>query len=313
MNNIIIYSHQECLKKFNGSNHPENKERLQIILDSIKDINRIDIELKDAPIANINDIVLTHPKEFINEIFSKIPKKGIVSIEKEPFADTFLCPSSKNSILRSAGSGIAASDQMIENTKINKFFCAVRPPGHHAETIRANGFCFLNNIAITANYLIKKYKFKKIAIIDFDVHHGNGTQEIFYNNPNIMYCSMHEFPLFPGTGSKNEIGVGNIVNIPIQAGTSSTEYINLFKNELLIKLKLFQPEVLLISAGFDAHTRDPLAHINLESKDFYTITKMLVNIANLYSKGRIISFLEGGYDLLALKEGFINHITALGE
>jgi len=312
MNKLIVYTHSDCLLKDNGSKHPEKKERLQVILKSIQDINSINIEIKDAPFANAKEISVVHPIEHINKIFSLIPNLGLIGVEKEPYADTFLCPNSKNAILRSCGAGIAAADTLINDNE-KRIFCAVRPPGHHAETIRANGFCFVNNIAVTARYLQNKYKINKIAIIDFDVHHGNGTQEIFYKDKSVVYGSIHEYPLFPGTGSQKEVGIGNIFNAPIVAGTSGKDFLNIMENKILDNIDKFKPEILLISAGFDAHKRDPLAHINLESKDFYYLTKKIVEIANVHCQGKAISFLEGGYDMLALSESIKEHFFGLME
>ena len=307
---MLIYTHQDCLLKENGADHPERKERLSCILNSIKEIKNFKIEIKESPLAKIKDIALVHPAYYINNILSLIPKEGLVGVEKEPYADTLLCPNSEKSILRSCGSGIAAADNLIKND-IKKIFCAVRPPGHHAETIRANGFCFINNVAVAARYLKTKYQVNRIAIIDFDVHHGNGTQEIFYKDECIFYGSIHESPLFPGTGSINETGVGNIFNAPLKAGITGKEFLEIFEQKILDPINKFKPEVILISAGFDAHTRDPLASINLESKDFYEITKKIVDLSKVHSNGRIISFLEGGYDLLALSESIKEHLIAL--
>ena len=309
---MLIYSHNDCLLKNNGPNHPERKERLKSILDSIKDIKDFKIEFKEAPIAKMDIISLVHPKEHIEEIFSLIPKDGLQSVEKEPYADTMLCPNSKNAILKSCGAGVAAADSLIKENK-KKIFCAVRPPGHHAETVRANGFCFINNVAVAARYLQKKHKVNKIAIIDFDVHHGNGTQEIFYKDETVAYGSIHEFPLFPGTGSVEEKGVGNIFNAPIKLGLNGKEFIKIFENKILNPIDRFKPEIILISAGFDAHIRDPLANINLESKDFFDITTKILEVANTHSEGRIISFLEGGYDLIALSESIKEHLLALNK
>jgi len=305
---MIIYTHNDCLKKFNGNGHPERKERLESIITSIKSSN-LKAVFKDAPLADLENVSLVHPKKHLEQIFSNIPKEGIVGVEKEPFADTMLCPDSKNAILRSCGAGIAAVEDLMANNE--RVFCAVRPPGHHAETLRANGFCFINNIAVAARYLQKRYKINKIAIIDFDVHHGNGTQEIFYKDQSVAYGSSHEFPLFPGTGAENETGVGNIFNATLKAGTKSKEFIAIFEQKVLKAIDKFKPEVILISAGFDAHKRDPLANINLESEDFFKITKNIVDIANTHSQGRVISFLEGGYDLQALSESIIEHLNAL--
>ena len=305
---MIIYTHNDCLKKFNGNDHPERRERLDSIISSIKTSN-LKVKFKEAPLANLETVSLVHPKKHIEQIFYNIPKEGIVGVEKEPYADTMLCPNSKNAILRSCGSGIAAANDLMN--KNERVFCAIRPPGHHAETVRANGFCFINNIAVTARYLQKQYNINKIAIIDFDVHHGNGTQEIFYNDKSVAYGSSHEFPLFPGTGNENETGVGNIFNATLKAGTNSKEFIEIFDQKVLKPIDKFKPEVILISAGFDAHKRDPLANINLESKDFFKITKNIIDIANTHSQGRVISFLEGGYDLQALSESIVEHLNAL--
>jgi len=305
---MIVYSHNDCLKKFNGSGHPERKERLETIIGSIKSSD-LKIKFKEAPLVDLEIVSLVHPRKHIEQIFSNIPKEGIAGVEKEPHADTMLCPESENAILRSCGAGIAAvNDLMINDERV---FCAVRPPGHHAETVRANGFCFINNAAVAARYLQKNYEVNKVAIIDFDVHHGNGTQEIFYKDQSVAYGSSHEFPLFPGTGAENETGVGNIFNATLKAGTKSKDFIEIFDQKVLRGIDKFKPEVILISAGFDAHKRDPLANINLESDDFFKITKNIVDIANIHSKGRVISFLEGGYDLQALAESIIEHLNAL--
>ena len=305
---MIIYTHEDCLKKFNGNNHPERKERLTSILKSIKSSN-LRAVFKEAPLADLEIVSLVHPKKHIEQIFNNIPQEGVVGVEKEPYADTMLCSNSKNAILRSCGAGIAAVNNLMK--KNERAFCAVRPPGHHAETIRANGFCFINNVAVAARYLQKQYKVNKVAIIDFDVHHGNGTQEIFYKDQSVMYGSSHEFPLFPGTGAENETGVGNIFNATLKAGTTSKNFMQIFDQKVLKPTDKFKPEVILISAGFDAHKRDPLANINLESEDFFKITKNIVDIANTHSNGRVISFLEGGYDLQALTESITEHLNAL--
>ena len=312
MKKIIVYTHSDCLLKDNGPNHLEKKERLQIILKSIQDISGIDIEIKNAPLAEVDSICLIHPATYIDNIFSLIPNSGLIGVEKEPYADTILCPNSKNAILRSCGAGIAAADSLIKDDE-KRIFCAVRPPGHHAETVRANGFCFVNNVAVTARYLQNKYKIKKIAIIDFDVHHGNGTQEIFYQDKTIAYGSIHEFPLFPGTGSEQEIGIGNIFNAPIVAGTAGKDFIKILENKILNNIDKFKPEIILISAGFDAHKRDPLANINLESEDYFDLTKKIIDIANIHCQGRVISFLEGGYDLVALSASIKEHFLGLME
>ena len=306
---MIVYTHNDCLKKFNGRNHPERKERLMSIIKVLQSSPELEVNFKEAPIAKMSEIILVHPKDHIDKIFNNIPTEGLIGIEKEPYADTLLCPDSKNAILRSCGAGIAAIDDLMN--KNERVFCAIRPPGHHAESIRANGFCFINNVAVAAKYLQKVYKINKVAIVDFDVHHGNGTQEIFYNDKSVAYASTHEYPLFPGSGSEEETGVGNIFNATLKSGTKGPEFLQIFESKILAPLDKFRPEVILISAGFDAHIRDPLASINLESSDYFKITKKIVDLANIHSKGRVISFFEGGYDLKALSESIKEHIKAL--
>jgi len=306
---MLVYTHSDCQLKDNGLNHPERKERLETIIESIKQIKDFKINFKEAPIADMKTISLVHPRKHIEKIFKNIPKNGLIGVEKEPYADTMLCPDSKNAILRSCGAGLAAVDDLMKNNE--RVFCAIRPPGHHAETVKAMGFCFINNAAVAARYLQQKYKVNKVAIVDFDVHHGNGTQEIFYNDKTVAYGSSHEFPLFPGTGSEQETGVGNIFNAPLKTGIKGKQFLDIFEKKILAPIDKFKPEVIIISAGFDAHFRDPLANINLKSEDFYKITKKIVELANVQSKGRIISFLEGGYDLQALSESIKQHLLAL--
>ena len=310
MEKIRVYSHSACLSKENGEGHPERKERLESVLESIQMIDDCCIEIKEAPLAQFKEINLVHPQPYLEEIFSMIPSHGLVGVEKEPYADTLLCPESKEAILRACGSGISASKDLMDGSS-KRVFCAVRPPGHHAETSRVNGFCFLNNAAVAARFLQSRYKIKKVAIIDFDVHHGNGTQEIFYEDDTVLYGSIHQHPLFPGTGLETETGVGNIFNAPIEAGTSSEAFLKAFKEKILVHVDHFKPEVIIISAGFDAHKRDPLATINLNSEDYFTMTQDIIEIANRHSKGRVISFLEGGYDLLALSESIQSHFKGL--
>ncbi len=310
MEGIRVYSHSACLSKDNGDGHPERKERLESILESIHSIDDLTIDLKEAPIAKCSDINLVHPQSYLDDIFSMIPDQGLIGVEKEPYADTLLCPNSKEAILRACGAGISASKDLMDGN-LKRFFCAIRPPGHHAETTRVNGFCFINNAAVAARYLQFNYDIKKVAIIDFDVHHGNGTQEIFYNDEAVLYGSIHQHPLFPGTGLESETGVGNIFNAPIESGASSQEFLKIFNEKILVNLDDFKPEVIIISAGFDAHKRDPLATINLESEDYFTMTQDIVEIAKRHSEGRVISFLEGGYDLLALSESIKSHFMGL--
>ena len=226
--------------------------------------------------------------------------------------DTIVSPGSKDATTDAVGSIITAIDGVIEK-KYKNAFCAVRPPGHHAEKDKAMGFCIYNNVAVGATYLIEKFKYKKVAIIDFDVHHGNGTQDIFYNNEKVLYISIHQFPYYPGSGSDNEKGKhNNVFNLPLEAGTTSEQYLNAYEYALK-KLKDFKPEFILFSAGFDAHKNDPLAQLKLETEDFYTITQRTLQLAKEYCNGQVVSILEGGYDLNALRDSTKRHVDALIE
>ena len=251
---------------------------------------------------------ITHNSDYINFVEESFPKKGFSFLD----GDTIVSPGSKEATSDAVGSIITAIDG-VQNKEFKNAFCAVRPPGHHAEKNKAMGFCIYNNVAVGANYLIDKYKLNKIAIIDFDVHHGNGTQDIFYNNKKVLYISTHQYPFYPGSGTEKEKGkYNNIFNIPLPAGTTSEEYLNAYKY-VLKKISEFKPEFILLSAGFDAHKDDPLAQFQLESKDFYKITKRTLELSKLYCDGKVVSILEGGYDLLALQESTEMHVKALIE
>ena len=226
--------------------------------------------------------------------------------------DTIISPGSKEATADAVGSIITAIDG-VQNKEFHNAFCAVRPPGHHAERNKAMGFCIYNNVAVGAHYLLKKYKFSKVAIIDFDVHHGNGTQDIFYDNEKVLYISTHQYPYYPGTGGEKEKGkYNNIFNIPLPAGTTSEEYLNAYEF-VLKKIKEFKPEFILLSAGFDAHKDDPLAQLQLSSKDYYDLTKRTLSLAKLHCNEKVVSILEGGYDLNALQESTEMHVNALLE
>jgi acetoin utilization deacetylase AcuC-like enzyme len=226
--------------------------------------------------------------------------------------DTVVSPGSKDATKDAVGSIISAING-VQQKEFKNAFCAVRPPGHHAEKNKAMGFCIYNNVAVGANYLIEKYKYNKVAIIDFDVHHGNGTQDIFYDNEKVLYISTHQYPYYPGSGSEKETGkFNNILNIPLEAGTNAEEYLNAYEN-VLKKLKEFKPEFLLFSAGFDAHIDDPLAQLRLGSEDFYHLTKRTLEISKSLCNGNVVSILEGGYDLKALQESTQRHVDALIE
>ncbi|REK51946.1 MAG: histone deacetylase family protein, partial [Proteobacteria bacterium] len=245
---------------------------------------------------------------YIDFVSNSFPSNGLEFLD----GDTIVSPGSKDATTDAVGSIITAIDGVIEK-KYKNAFCAVRPPGHHAEKDKAMGFCIYNNVAVGATYLIEKFKYKKVAIIDFDVHHGNGTQDIFYDNEKVLYISTHQFPYYPGSGSDNEKGkYNNVFNLPLEAGTTSEQYLNAYEY-VLKKLKEFKPEFILFSAGFDAHKNDPLAQLKLETEDFYIITQRTLQLAKEYCNGKVVSILEGGYDLNALRDSTKRHVDALIE
>ncbi|MDA8537562.1 histone deacetylase family protein [Candidatus Pelagibacter bacterium] len=291
-----------------GDGHPEKIDRVTVVIDNFKKLDNKNLIWKKPAQFDKSLLEITHNSDYINFVEKSFPTKGMSFLD----GDTIISPGSKYATRDAVGSIIAAIDG-VQNKEFKNAFCAVRPPGHHAEKNKAMGFCIYNNVAVGANYLIKKYKFNKIAIIDFDVHHGNGTQDIFYNNEKVLYISTHQFPFYPGSGAENEKGKdNNIFNIPLPAGTTSEEYLNAYEF-VLKKLKEFKPEFILLSAGFDAHKDDPLAQFQLESQDFYTLTKRTLELSKSFCDGKVVSILEGGYDLLALQESTQKHVEALIE
>ena len=291
-----------------GDGHPEKIDRVTAVIDNFKKLDNKNLIWKKPSKFDRALLEITHNSDYINFVEKSFPKKGLSFLD----GDTIVSPGSKDATLDAVGSIISAIDG-VQNKDFKNAFCAVRPPGHHAEKNKAMGFCIYNNVAVGANYLINKYKLNKVAIIDFDVHHGNGTQDIFYDNEKVLYISTHQYPYYPGSGTEKEKGkYNNIFNIPLPAGTTSEEYLNAYEL-VLKKIKEFRPEFILLSAGFDAHKDDPLAQLQLESKDFYNITKRTLELSKQYCDGKVVSILEGGYDLLALQESTEMHVKALLE
>ena len=291
-----------------GNGHPEKIDRVTAIIDNFKKVDNKNLIWKKPNKFDEFFLNKTHSIEYINHVKQSFPKKGLVFLD----GDTIVSPGSKDATKDAVGSIITAIDG-VQNKEFKNAFCAVRPPGHHAEKEKAMGFCIYNNVAVGANYLIEKYKYKKIAIIDFDVHHGNGTQDIFYDNEKVLYVSTHQYPYYPGSGSNKENGkFNNVLNIPLEAGTTSEVYLNAYEN-VLTKIKQFKPEFLLFSAGFDAHIDDPLAQMRLCTEDFYKITKRTLEYSKSFCNGRVVSILEGGYDLRALQNSTQRHVDALLE
>ena len=291
-----------------GSGHPEQVARVDVILENFKKINNKNLIWKKPSKVKNEILKITHNSDYIDFVQNSFPKNDFSSLD----GDTIISPGSKEATIDAVGSVMAAIDG-VQNKEFKNAFCAVRPPGHHATRDKAMGFCVYNNISVGVQYLLTTFNLKKVAIFDLDIHHGNGTQDIFYDNPNVFYISTHQYPFYPGTGSENEKGkYNNILNIPLPSGTNSEEYLNALET-VLKRLKDFDPDFILLSAGFDAHKHDPIGQFNLESNDFYTITKRVLEISRLCCEGKVVSILEGGYDLNALKESTEMHVNALLE
>ena len=291
-----------------GEGHPEKIDRVTAVIDNFKKLDNKNLIWKKPTNFDQDLLIKTHSLDYINQVQKSFPQNGFNFLD----GDTVVSPGSKDATKDAVGS-ILTAIQGVQNKDFKNAFCAVRPPGHHAEKEKAMGFCIYNNVAVGANYLIEKYKYNKIAIIDFDVHHGNGTQDIFYDNEKVLYISTHQYPYYPGSGSEKEKGkYNNIFNIPLEAGTTAVEYLNAYEH-VLNKLKEFKPEFLLFSAGFDAHIDDPLAQLRLSSEDFYTLTKRTLEISKPFCNGNVVSILEGGYDLKALQNSTQRHVDALIE
>ena len=287
-----------------GQGHPERADRVSVVIENLEKNKKLIWKkpLKFDP----KYLKITHKPNYIDEVENSFPKKGLHFLD----GDTIVSPGSRQASSDAVASIITAIDSVVSK-EFKNVFCPVRPPGHHAEKDKAMGFCIYNNVAVGAHYLIEKYKLNKIAIIDFDVHHGNGTQNIFYDNKKVLYLSTHQYPFYPGTGASHERGkYNNIFNVPLPSGTNSSEYFYAY-DHLLKKIEEFKPKFVLFSAGFDAHTNDPLANFNLKSKDFYEITKRTLKTVNKFCNGNVVSILEGGYDLEALAESANEHINAL--
>ena len=291
-----------------GEGHPEKSDRVTAVIDNFKRLDNKNLIWKKPTKFDQSFLINTHSSEYIDLVSKSFPKNGLAFLD----GDTVVSPGSKDATKDAVGSIITAIDG-VQNKDFKNAFCAVRPPGHHAEKDKAMGFCIYNNVAVGANYLIEKYKYNKVAIIDFDVHHGNGTQDIFYNNEKVLYISTHQYPYYPGSGSEKEKGkFNNVFNIPLEAGTTAEKYLNAYEH-VLKKLKEFKPEFLLFSAGFDAHIDDPLAQLRLNSEDFYQLTKRTLDVVKSFCNGNVVSILEGGYDLKALQDSTQRHVDALIE
>jgi acetoin utilization deacetylase AcuC-like enzyme len=303
----LLVSHPQCLEHQTPFGHPERADRLRIITHVLEHERFSDLARDEAPLAEVAQLVRVHPPEFVERLQNATPFVGLVHVD----GDTTLSPGSYDAALRSAGGAVFAVDEVMKR-KASNAFVATRPPGHHAETATAMGFCLFNNVAVAARHAQAVHGAERVAIMDFDVHHGNGTQDIFWSDPSVMYLSTHEMPLYPGTGALNETGAYNqIVNAPLRAGDGSDPFREAFEAAILPRLRAFRPDLVLISAGFDAHERDPLANLNLTEADFAWATQKLMEVADEMAGGRVVSLLEGGYDLEGLGRSVGAHVMAL--
>jgi acetoin utilization deacetylase AcuC-like enzyme len=305
---LQLYTHTVCLQHDPGPGHAESPARLRAVLKALDQDRFAVIDCVEAPRATREQLLRVHTAEHVDRILSITPADETVRLDE----DTLMSPASAEAGLRAAGALVAAVDAVMKGSA-HRAFCAVRPPGHHATSDTAMGFCLFNNVAVAAAHALAAHGLKRVAIADFDVHHGNGTQDIFQREPRVLFLSSHQSPLYPGTGSAEEKGVGNIVNAPLSPGDGSYEFRQWWDGDLLPRLHAFKPQLLLISAGFDAHRNDPLADIRLQTEDYAWITERLMDVARTHADGRVVSTLEGGYDLTALAASVSAHVAALLE
>lgn len=303
----LFITHPACLEHLTPAGHPERPDRLRAIERIFESETFQGLAREQAPAAALETIALCHPMDYVEAIRDATPRSGLARLD----ADTTMSPGSFEAALRAAGGAIHAVDEVMEQG-VNNAFVATRPPGHHAETAVPMGFCLFNNVAVAARHAQQQHGVERVAIIDFDVHHGNGTQDIFWSDPTVMYCSTHQMPLYPGTGAVSERGEHNtIVNAPLRPGDGGDQFRQAVETVILPRLRDFRPDLVIISAGFDAHMRDPLANLNLTEPDFAWATQKLMEIADASAGGRVVSVLEGGYDLEGLSRSAAAHVRAL--
>jgi acetoin utilization deacetylase AcuC-like enzyme len=302
----LLYTHPACLEHDPGRHHPESPARLRAVLAALDAPDFARLERREAPEAGLEDLARVHPRRHVERILGAVPRAGHVGID----ADTVMSPASGAAALRAAGAVVAAVDAVVAKEADNAF-CAVRPPGHHAEPERAMGFCLFNNAAIGALRARQAHHLARVAVVDFDVHHGNGTQAAFESDGSLFYASTHQYPLYPGTGAASETGVGNIVNVPLPPMSGSGPFRLGMTRHILPALDAFRPELVVVSAGFDAHKSDPLAQLMLDEEDYAWVTEKLLEIASRHAEGRFVATLEGGYDLAALGASVAAHVRVL--
>lgn len=304
-----LFTHHACLRHDTGPGHPESADRLRAVLGALEAEEFHFLDRRDAPEATREQLLACHPGHYVDRILASEPEEGWRGLDP----DTVVSPGSVEAALRAAGAVCAAVDAVMAGEAQNAF-CAVRPPGHHAEPDRAMGFCLFNGIAVGALHALRAHRLKRVAVVDFDVHHGNGTQAIFWDEPGAFYASTHQAGIYPGTGFARETGgEGMIVNVPLHASAAGPEFRNAYQSAILPKLEAFAPEIILVSAGFDAHMADPLAGLDLSESDFAWVTDKLVGLARSHAQGRLVSVLEGGYNLHALASSAAVHVRRLME
>jgi acetoin utilization deacetylase AcuC-like enzyme len=300
----LLISHAACLQHLVPQGHPERPDRLRAVERALEAEKFQALARIEAPMASFETVALCHPMDYVTELRDASPSEGMIHLD----GDTAMSPGTFEAALRAAGGAVLAVDEVLAKKATNAFV-ATRPPGHHAETARPMGFCLFDNAAIAARHAQNHHGVARVAIVDFDVHHGNGSQEIFWADKTVMYCSTHQMPLFPGTGESGEYNT--VVNAPLRPGDDGDKFNAAFEDRILPRLNEYRPELLIISAGFDAHYRDPLANLNLTEEDFAWATKKLMDVADACAGGRVVSLLEGGYDLQALGNSVAAHVTAL--
>jgi acetoin utilization deacetylase AcuC-like enzyme len=301
-----LYTHPVYLEHLVPPGHPERPDRLRAIAEALSAEAFGKLDRQQAPMGDEADILLAHPEDYVRRVRNYIPGEGMARID----GDTVASPKSWEAALTALGAATAAVDDVFAG-RADNVFVASRPPGHHAEKNTAMGFCLFNNAAIAARHAQKRHGAERVAIVDWDVHHGNGTQDIFWDDPSVLYCSTHQMPLYPGTGAKDEIGTGTIVNAPLSPGDGSDDFHDAFNTRVLPAIVEFKPDMIIISAGFDAHHRDPLAEINLVEDDFDWATAALMDKATRFCGNRVVSLLEGGYDLKGLSGSVAAHVRRL--
>src|ERR1700731_1808100 len=303
----LLLSHPASLEHLTPPGHPERPDRIRAVNQVLAEARFDKLARGEAPEGNLDSVMLCHNEHYVGELRHIAPTSGLIYLD----GDTSMSSGTWEAVMRGVGGAVAAADAVMSGTH-NNAFVAMRPPGHHAETSRPMGFCFFDNAAIAARHAQRTYGIGRAAVVDFDVHHGNGTQDIFWADPTGMYCSTHHMPLFPFTGASGERGEHpTIVNAPVASGEATANFKSAFENLVLPQLRKFAPELIIVSAVFDAHYRDPLASLNLKAEDFGWVTRKLLGVADKTANGRIVSVLEGGYDLQGLQESVAAHVAAL--